>query len=223
MKKILLGIATSVLISSSAFAGGFGIGLSGSLFNIDADVTETTTAGTVAGGSANTNKGSVSHDMVGSASLFAEYTFDAYPVTVGFDYTPGSADVSKNFKSRVETPTSGQNASSSTTYKANAAIEDLMAAYIEIPVYENVYIKGGMTQVDVTTDDSGVAAYGNASSENGAIYGIGIRSSNDTGLNYKMAYEVMDFDTIVVKSTSGNKVAGDIDTAGIRVSVVYNF
>ena len=223
MRKILLGLAASLLISSSAFAGGFGVGVSGSLFNIDADVTETTTAGTVAGGSANTNKGSVSHDGVIIGSLFAEYTFDAYPVTIGFDYTPGEADVSKNFQSRTETPASGQNAASSTTYKANASIENLMALYAEIPVYNNVYIKGGMTQVDVNTDDSGVAAYGNATDEQGYIYGIGVTSGKDSGLNYKLAYEIIDFDTINVKSSSGNNVAGDIDTAGIRVSVVYNF
>ena len=55
------------------------------------------------------------------------------------------------------------------------------------------------------------------------MYGLGIRSGNDAGLNYKLAYEVMDFDTISITSASGNKVAGDIDTAGLKLSLVYNF
>ena len=223
MKKIFLSLAATLLITSSAYAGQWGVGVAGSFFNIDADVTETTTAGTVGGGSANTNKGSVSHDGVLSGALFVQYTMDAYPVTVGFDYTPGSADISKKMQSRTETPTSGDNASSSTDFKANAEIENLMTAYVEIPVYNNVYLKGGYTQVDVNTNESGMNSYGNASSEEGITYGIGMSSGNDSGLGYKIAYEVIDFDTIEVKSSSSNKVSGDIDAAGVKVSVVCNF
>ena len=66
-------------------------------------------------------------------------------------------------------------------------------------------------------------SYGNATSEEGITYGIGLSSGNDSGLGYKIAYEVIDFDTIEVKSSSSNKVSGDIDTAGVKLSVVYNF
>ena len=99
----------------------------------------------------------------------------------------------------------------------------MTSLYVEVPVYNNVFVKAGALTVDVTTEDSGVKSYGNASGENGMIYGLGIRSGNDAGLNYKLAYEVMDFDTISITSASGNKVAGDIDTAGLKLSLVYNF
>ena len=222
MKKTFLAIIASIFIVSPALAGG-GIGISGSLYNISADVTETTTAGSVAGGSANTNSKSVDHDLVPVGSIFAEYTFDFGGITLGLDYTPGAADVSKNVQSRTETPTSGENEDTSTTYKANAEIENLMTAYIEIPIYGNMYIKGGYSEVDVNTEESGVAAYGNASGIEGVTYGIGLRSGSDTGLNYKFAYEVMEFDTLSITSTSGNKVSGDIDTSGFKASLVYNF
>ena len=101
MKKIFLSLVATFLITSSAYAAGqWGVGVAGSFFNIDADVTETTTAGTVGGGSANTNTGTVSHDGVLSGALFVQYALDSYPVTVGFDYTPGSADISKKMQSR---------------------------------------------------------------------------------------------------------------------------
>jgi len=222
MKKTFLAIIASIFIASPALAG-MGVGISGSLYNLSADVTETTTAGTVAGGSANTNKASVDHDLVPVVSIFAEYTLDFRGITLGFDWTPGSADVSKDFQTRTETPASGENETTSTTYKANAEIENLMTAYIEIPLYQNFYVKGGYSQVDVNTEDSGVAAYGNASGVEGLTYGIGLRSGSDAGLNFKFAYEVMEFDTVSITNTNGNKVSGDIDTSGFKASLVYNF
>ncbi len=222
MKKIFLALAAAAFLSTSAYAGSFGVGIAGTILNIDADVTETTTAGTVAGGSANTNKGSVSHDLVPVGAIFAEYTMDVYPITIGVDYTPGSADVSKNFQSRVETPASGDSEGTSTTFKANAEIENLTTLYAEIPVYQNFYAKLGYTEVDVNTDESGMTAYGN-SSVDGVTYGVGFSSGSGSGLNYKFAYEAIDFDTVSIKNANGNKVDGDIDTSGFKLSVVYGF
>ena len=103
MKKYLIALAASMLLSTSVFAGSFGVGVSGTLFNIDADVTETTSSSDTNSGS-NTNTGSVSHGGVAAGSIFAEYTFDAYPVTFGIDVIPGTADISKNVQKRTETP-----------------------------------------------------------------------------------------------------------------------
>ena len=221
MKKYLIALAASMLLSTSVFAGSFGVGVSGTLFNIDADVTETTSSSDTNSGS-NTNTGSVSHGGVAAGSIFAEYTFDAYPVTFGIDVIPGTADISKNVQKRTETPASGDNETSSTDYTANAEIENLMTVYFEIPVYENFFAKIGYSEADVNTSETGVKAYGNGSID-GVTYGLGFTSGNDAGLNYKFAYEAMDFDTLSITSSSSNTVSGDIDTEGFKLSLVYNF
>ena len=220
MKKLIT-IVTALLFTSNVYAG-FGVGVSGSIFNVEADVTETTSSSDTNSGS-DSHSTSVDNNLVPVPGIFGEYTFDAYPITVGVEMTLGEADVSDKVQSRTETPSSGENEGTATTYKANAAVENLTSLYVEVPIYNNVFVKAGALSVDVTTEDSGVKSYGNASGENGMIYGLGIRSGNDAGLNYKLAYEVMDFDTISITSASGNKVAGDIDTAGLKLSLVYNF
>ena len=220
MKKLLT-IVTALLFTSNVYAG-FGVGVSGSLFNVEADVTETTSSSDALSGS-DTHSTSVDNDVVPVPGIFGEYTFDAYPITLGVEMTLGSADVSDKVKTRTETPASGENSGTATTYKANASIENLTSLYVEIPVYNNFFVKAGALSVDVTTEESGVASYGNVTGENGTMYGFGIKSGNDAGYNYKLAYEVLDFDTISVTSSSGNKVAGDIDTSGLKFSIVYNF
>ena len=221
MKKYLIALATSMLLSTSVFAGSFGVGVSGTFFNIDADVKEVTSTSDTNSGS-NTNTGSVSHNGVAAGSIFAEYTFDAYPVTLGFDVIPGSADVSKKVKSRTETPASGENESTSTDYTANAEIENLMTVYLEVPFYSNFFGKIGYSEADVNTTETGVKSYGNGSVD-GITYGLGFKSGSDAGLNYKFAYEAMNFDTLSITSASSNTVSGDIDTEGFKLSLVYNF
>ncbi len=222
MKKQLLTIVAALALTTSAYAGTYGVGITGSLFNVDTDATETTTAGTVAGGSANTNSKTIENNGLMSASFYAEYTFDGfYGATVGVDYTPGSADLKNQDLSRIETPASGENEGTSTTYKANGEVENLITYYAEIPV-GGFYVRGGFTQVDVNTKESGVAAYGN-DTVNGINYGIGIKSGTDSGVSYKFALEHTDFDTVSIKSSSGNTVKGDIDVTGLKVSVGYNF
>ena len=84
MKKTFLAIIASIFIVSPALAGG-GVGISGSLYNLSAAVTETTTAGTVGSGAANSNSKTVRHNLVPVGSIFAEYTFDFGGITLGLD------------------------------------------------------------------------------------------------------------------------------------------
>lgn len=224
MKKIILTLAASIMLATSALAGGFGIGVKGSLMNIEGDVTETTTIGTVAGGTANTNSASVSNDGIISGEIFAEYTFDSlYNITLGVGVTPGSADISNKLKSRTETPGSGNGETVSTTYTAQAEIENLRSLYVELPVYQGVFLKGGLMQMDLNTIEKNVQAYGNSTDINGSTWGVGLRSGTDTGLMYKLAYEVQDFDEITITSVGGNKIKGNIDTKGLALSVGYIF
>jgi hypothetical protein len=222
IKTTLIALFGAVALTTSALSGTFGVGVSGSLYTIEAGVTEKTTAGTVSGGTADTHTGNVENIMVPVPAVFAEYNFDSfYGMTVGYEFVLGTADVSKNFKSREEAPTSGDNVGVNTTFKANASIENLSTAYIELPI-GGFFIKGGYAMADVITEESGMTAYGNADLD-GLVYGVGFKSGSDAGMNYKLAYEAMDFDTISVKNANGNEVSGNIDTAGLKLSIGYNF
>ena len=224
MKKILITTISALMLTTSAYAGGFAIGVAGSLYKVEADVTETTTKGTIAGGAANTNKASVDNDNIIVPNLYAEYAFESfYNIALGIEYNPGTADVSDTVQNRLETPTSGDNASTATRYEGQAEISDLTTAYIEVPLYQSFYVKAGLTQVDLETQEKGVKAYGNASSIDGQTFGIGFKNQVDSGLMYKVAYEATSFDTINITSASGNKVSGDLDTSGLKVSVGYVF
>ena len=222
MKKQILTIVASLMLTTSAFAGSLGIGVTGSLFNVETSATETTTAGTVGGGAANTNSKTVKNNNLMSGSIYAEYTFDGfYGATLGVDYTPGSADIRENALKRTETPASGENSGTATDYKANATVENLITYYAEIP-FGGFYVKGGLTQVDVTTAESGVAAYGDDSVD-GITYGVGFKTGGDGGFVSKFSLEHTDFDTVKVTSSSGNTVKGDIDVTGLKVSLGYSF
>jgi hypothetical protein len=224
MKKTLVTIISALMLTTSAYAGGFAIGVAGSLYNVEADVTETTTKGTVTGGAANTNKAGVDNNNVLVPNLYAEYAFENfYNIALGYEYYPGTADVSDTVKTRLETPASGDNVGVSKTYKGQAEISNLRTAYIEIPIYQSFYVKAGMSQVDIETQEAIVKAYGNVTSLDGQTFGVGYKNQVDSGIMYKVAYEETNFDTISLTSTSGNKISGDLDTSGIKVSVGYVF
>ena len=113
MKKQLLTIFAALALTTSAYAGTYGVGITGSLFSVETAASETTTAGDL--GSANTNTKTIKNNGLMSASFYAEYTFDGFlGTTLGVDYTPGSADLRDTDLKRTETPASGENAASST-------------------------------------------------------------------------------------------------------------
>ena len=96
----LVSIIASLALTSAAYAD-YGVGVSGAIAVVDASGSETTTAGSVAGGAANTNKKDV-QAISPIASIFAEYITDG-GIAIGLEHVPGSADVSDKTHSRTET------------------------------------------------------------------------------------------------------------------------
>ena len=141
MKKLLISVLTAFAISATAYAGQVGMGVSGSLAYVTADGTETTTAGTVGGGSADKHSKSVDA-FSGVGSVFVEYIEG--PWTVGVDYVPMSADVSSATHERTETAqgVSGTDASGQITRKADAEVKNYNQLYMEVP-YKGTYFKVG--------------------------------------------------------------------------------
>ncbi len=236
MNKKILTIIVSLmfaLASSVASAGSFSIGVTGGFANVEASGTETTGAG--ASGSANTNSATVDNDNVPIGSVFAEYQSDFYGLAIGIEHIPGSADVSDTTKVRNDTETSvtgdDTHNSDAREFKANAEVENFNMIYAEVPVYNNLFIGAGMSEIDVNTNEvasSNGGSYGNATLD-GTMYRIGFKGAMGDNSSYKFFYEVNDFDTLKLTSTGNsvasetNSISADLDVDMLKFAISYNF
>jgi len=234
MKKlmnILISLVATISLTSVAYAGSFGLGVTGSYTKIDASGSETSKA---AGTETESNQSiSVDNDAF-LGKLYVEYSFDdaswgsvGNGITFGASYTPGTADVSDKVKSRTDVTTDGnETASDSRTSTAQAEIENYMNYYIELPLYKSIYVKAGMAQVDVNTLETSTLAtagkYGNKTLD-GTNLGIGFKGVTGSNIVWKLAYEETNFDTLNLTSTTGDKIKADLDTSEVNLSIGYRF
>lgn len=223
MQKLYITILATLFMSAYAYAGSYNLGVSGSFVDINASGSETTTAGDVAGGAANTNSTSVDNQTI-IASIFAEYEMDSGMV-FGFEHVPGSADVSKNVKSRSEAAQgiSGTDATGSVTRKAQAEVENLNTLYVEYPV-GGYYLRVGVSQIDVNTTENAITSsgtYGNATLD-GLNLGVGLKGSLGSYFT-KFSVEYTDFEDLSLTSTTSNKISADLDTTEIKFAIGKSF
>jgi len=232
LKNILIGLVATISLTSVAYAGSFGLGVTGSYTNINGSGTESDAANTGTESSVRTK--SVDNNAT-LPSIYAEYSFDdaswgaaGNGITFGASYTPGSADVSDKVFSRTDTAEGlGGNgdSSGSVTYKAQAEVENYQNFYVEVPLWKSIYVKAGMSQIDVNTKESGASTtgtYGNASLD-GTNLGIGLKGVTSSNIVWKLAYEETDFDTLNLTSTTGDKIKADLDTSEVNLSIGYRF
>ena len=231
MKKLITVLTSIMLMSTAAFAGSFQIGTKGSLAFLEATGTETTTAGAVTGGAANTNTASVNND-VALPSLYAEYSLDSSlwgtegnEITLGAQLTLGDADVSDKLSQRSETAedADGNGSTGALTYKAQASVENLTNYYIEVPLVSSLYAKIGFSQLDVITQESTNhhGSYGNDTLD-GTQYGIGFKGLSGN-LAWKVSYETTDWDQLALTSTTSNKITANLDVDELALSLGYRF
>ena len=235
MRKIFA-ILTALffVVSTNAYANGWGVGVTGSLLFVEASGTEsdgTNTNGTETEASTRTievDKAS----LIGSGFLEyawdATYAADGNGITLGVSYTPGSADVSGSKHTRTDSDAEGTgddgSSDGSTTYTAAAEVSDYINYYVEVPVRGPFYIKGGLSQIDVTTQETGgsnTGTYPNSTLD-GLNLGIGVKGGSGS-VFYKAAYEMTNFDDYSESSSTGNKVTADLDTTEFNISVGYRF
>ena len=236
MNKKILTIIVSMMFafaSSIANAGSFNVGATGILAKVEASGTETTGAG--ASGTANSNSASVENDNVVIGSIFAEYQSDYYGLTLGFEHIPGSADVSNSVKTRndVETSVTGDATANSDAraFKAQAEVENYNLVYVELPIYEALFVGAGLSEIDVNTletPSSNGGSYGNKTLD-GEMYRIGVKGAIGDNAGYKLFYEVNDFDTLKLTSTGNsvasetNSISADLDVDMLKFALSYNF
>ena len=225
MKKILIGFFASLILSSAAFAGQIGVGVTGSFASISAEGTESDKNGAA---DTSVRKANASHDVI-VPSLFAEYSFDN-GFTVGYDYTLGSADVNSSSITRTDTTSdANETVQDDGDRTAQAEIENVMSIYAEVPLHAGLYAKGGYVQMDVNTLDketvAGSASYGNET-VNGLVFGLGYRNSFGENGFYKIEGTYTDMDSMTFNSSTtdkGNKITADLDVTKATFAIGYNF
>ena len=236
MKKQILTIFVSMmfaLASSIANAGSFNVGVTGALAKVKASGTETTGAGD--SGAANTNSTDVSNDDVAIGSIFAEYQSDYFGLTLGVEHIPGAADVSDTVKTRTDTEKSVTGDltlnSDPRDFKANAEIENYNLIYVEVPIYNSLFVGAGLSEMDVNTTEvksSNGGNYGNTTLD-GNMFRLGFKGAIGDNAGYKLFYEVNNFDTLKLTSTGNsvadetNSISADLDVDMLKFALSYNF
>ena len=219
MKKIhQLIIALIMLAFSSTSYAEMKYGVSGALTFIDASGTETE------GGEKNSGD---AENIVAIPSLFAEYAFSD-TISLGIDYIPLKADVSDKTKKRTDTETSvtgtATTTSTSRTQTANAELENHITLYANYNVGNGLYLKGGVAQVTLNTNESlGTGSKYGEEDIMGYVIGFGVDSGNwRTELTYT-DYEDISLTSSVARTgvTTNNKIDADLDTVALRVSYAF--
>ena len=238
LRNLLIVAIAIASYSTVSFAGSFGVGATFSQSEINASGTENReNLGT------DLNTSSVSNDVL-IGSLYAEYSTDSFSFTsegnglvLGFEITPGSADVSDKLKTRTDTSTAAAKAATTSndnggTYSVNAAVDGFVNTYVEVPVYGMLYVKAGLSSLDVTTNETTAngSSYGDVSID-GENYGVGLKGKFGGNLIWKAFYEETDFDQLKLTSTgnsttgisAANVVTADLDVKEYGLSVGYQF
>jgi len=228
---IIILMATFCLFLTSAKAElGINIGVSAQVGSAEASGNEkdTNTDGTTT-----TNSSKTEEMLFGTGSFFIEKTLDFLPgplsrLSVGYDYVPhdigtGTANNLRNGENSGGVITNVADRENS----AKATFEDLNTFYLTADITDFLYVKAGLVSVDAITEETLAtgSSYGNASLD-GQVYGIGLKTSTDSGLFFRAEANWMDIDGVTLTSTtnSDNKVTLDgIDTVSGRISIGKSF
>ena len=222
MKKIVTILFFTLFMGASHAEMSFGV--SGALTELKASGTETE------GGEKNSRD--ISHAIL-VPSVFAEYAITDR-ITLGVDYIPLSADVSNKTYTRndVETSVTGTSTTAATSRKqqASAELSDHVSVYADVMGNDNLFVKLGAVEVDLTTDDNLATGskYGDATL-NGYMLGIGIKRETGTfGKFMKIEFVHTDYDDVSLTSTvartgvtGNNKIEADLDTTAFKLSYAF--
>lgn len=216
MKKIVT-LIFSVFFLSSIASAEMKYGLTGSLTFIDATGSETE-------GGEKTN--GAADNVVVVPSIFLEYGMGN--LAVGLDYIPLDADVSSRAKKRtdVETSVTGTATKTATTrnQSAQASLEDHITLYANYMLNDEYFVKAGIAQVTLSTDESldTGSAYGNVDID-AYLIGLGYASGNG-----RLELVYTDYEDISITSstartgvTTNNKIEADLDTVSLKYSYVF--
>tara|TARA_B100000674_G_scaffold474468_1_gene466442 strand:+ start:827 stop:1483 length:657 start_codon:yes stop_codon:yes gene_type:complete len=218
MKKAIYVLMISMLTFVGKAYAEISYGISASLTQIDASGTETE------GGEKNSAD---ADNLVVVPSLFVEYGIsDA--ISVGLDYIPLSADVSKNTKSRtdVETSVTGTTTTTSTsrTQKAQAELTNHTTLYGSYMLSDTMFLKAGVAYVELdATESLGTGSKYGTEDVYGAVVGIGAKQDNIRVELLYTDYEDISLTSSVARTgvTTNNKIDAELDTLQFKLSYAF--
>lgn len=230
MKKFL--IATVVLLGSISFANAeqyrVGISVFGGAF--EADGAKEVFSGSHSSNAASTKRtidaateGDGAEGAFALGSVFAEFQANDQ-LSVGVSYVPHSSD-SEEAQNVQNQEVSAFTAEA--TNKVKVSFEDLITVYALANINENVYLKAGIMQVELITEENlGTGgAYGNDTLE-GYTIGLGYNMDLADGMfvRAEAAYMEIDGTTLTNTNDSTKSVSADgITGYGAAVSVGKSF
>jgi len=218
MKK-LFAITFSVVflfLNSANAELGINVGISGQIGVFEASATETE----------DTEKSREDDAMAafGYVSVFLEKDLGQY-ITVGVDYVPSALESETVDETRSDLLAKADGAASSVTQKVQVDFEDLTTLYVALNLNENFYLKAGIAQVDLITNETlGTGStYGNASLD-GTVYGAGYNKNFDNGMFVRAEGTYQEFDGVTINGSGDTSVTADeINGVSGKISIGKSF
>ena len=229
IKKIL-----STLLVSSAFlvfaATGtmadrptFAIGYTASYGVFEASGQEKEGKTGVQGGQETTN--ATESAEVGFSSLFIEVGF-ADRVTVGASWMVDAVETAMSERTDTEIPVTGDAGVDTGTSTVKAEFENLVTGYVELNIWNGLYAKYGIMDMDVNTKENlhTDSKYPNTTMD-GDTWGIGWKGSFDNGVFIKTETMMQNWSTLKLEATgatgddNNTSVTADLNGAVAQVSI----
>ena len=233
MKKILIAIFVLLGSISLANAEKFRVGVSVMGAGFEADGAEERFTGDHSGNRSTTDrtiKSSTEKENAEGAfalgSVFGEFAFNDQ-ISVGVNYVPHSSDSEETQNVQNIGGTGNGNFTAEATNTVKVSFEDLVTVYALANLNENVYLKAGIMQVDLITEENlGTGgAYGNDTLEGYTIaLGYNMDLADGMFVRAEAAYMEIDGTTLTNTNDSTKSVSADgIEGYGAAVSVGKSF
>ena len=218
MKKAIYVLMISMLTFVGKAYAEISFGVSASLTQIEASGTETE------GGEQTSAE---ADNLVIVPSLFVEYAIDDQ-ISIGLDYIPLSADVSKNTKSRtdVETSVTGTTTTTTTsrTQKAQAELTNHTTLYANYMLTDTMFLKAGVAYVELdATESLGTGSKYGTEDIYGTVVGVGAKQDNVRVELLYTDYEDISLTSSVARTgvTTNNKIDAELDTLQFKLSYAF--
>ena len=218
MKKLFAIIFSGVfLFFNSANAElGINVGISGQIGVFEASATETE----------DTEKSREDDAMAafGYVSVFLEKDLGQY-ITVGVDYVPSALESETTEKTRSDLLAKADGAASSVTQKVQVDFEDLTTFYVALNLNENFYLKAGIAEVDVITNETlGTGSTYPNTSLDGSVFGAGYNKGFDNGIFVRAEATYQEFDGVTINGSGDTSVTADeINGVSGKISIGKSF
>jgi hypothetical protein len=221
MKKLITAIFFLMTYMNASYAElGINVGISGQMGLFTATAKEVDTGPNITETTQDSEIGAA-----GFASIFIEKTLGDL-VSVGIDYVPSALTTDTVETSKLDQTTGAGATRTAVTNKLKVDFEDLTTYYVALNVTENLYLKAGMTTVDVITkEDLGTGSTYGDTNLDGTLLGVGYNKSFDNTMFVRVEGNYMSFDSASVTSSNTDNVVTlkNLDGVTGKISIGKSF